>query len=79
MATQTKKYPVIHPSLYMRVNGKLQEMVVGDTISLDKDQATNMIKKGMVSDPAKVKHVEVDEAVEAEAKAKVPAPPSDLT
>lgn len=52
---------VIHPSFYLRVNGKLQEMEVGTTMSLSKEAGESMVKKGFVKNLKDAKTVEVGE------------------
>lgn len=47
-----KKYVVAHKSLYLRVNGKLQEMEEGSSVSLDPEQAKKMLESGMIKDPS---------------------------
>lgn len=53
-------YVVSHPSLYLRVNGKLQEMSLGDQIALGEKEAAGMLKKGFVKSLKDAKTVEVD-------------------
>jgi predicted transcriptional regulator len=53
-----KEYIVQHKSLYLRVEGKLQEMPVGTKVKLEPKQAEKMLAKGMIFDPKEVKTVE---------------------
>ena len=46
MATPT--HEVIHPSLYFRVEGKLQEVEVGTQLTLDKKKGKDLVKRGFV-------------------------------
>jgi hypothetical protein len=39
---------VCHKSLYLRVNGKMQEMKEGEELTLSKDQAEKLVAKGFV-------------------------------
>lgn len=44
-APKKATHEIVHPSLYMRVNDKLQQMKVGDQVTLTKDQAKRLGKK----------------------------------
>lgn len=48
-----RKYIVNHKSLYLKVNGKLQEEEYGSEISLDQKVAEGLLRKGFITDPSK--------------------------
>lgn len=49
---------VTHPSLYLRVNGKIQQMNVGDKLTLTGTQAEGLERKGFVEKVSKKGPVE---------------------
>lgn len=51
-----REYTVTHPSLYLRVNDKIQEVEVGTTLELTPERAKRMLEKKMIT-PAKGKKV----------------------
>lgn len=59
-APKRETHVVTHPSLYLRVNGKLQEMEVGSKLTLSDKQAEGMVKKKFIKSLKEAKSVEVD-------------------
>lgn len=59
-APKRPTHVVTHSSLYLRVNGKLQEMEEGAQLTLDDKQASGMVKKGFIRSLREVKAVELD-------------------
>lgn len=43
-------YQVIKPSLYIRVEGKMTELKLGEVVALDDESATRFKKAGYVAD-----------------------------
>lgn len=52
---------VVHKSLYMRVDGKLQELAEGTQLSLSDKAAKNMVKRGFIKTMKAAKSVTVGE------------------
>lgn len=75
MAEKTVKRTVVHPKLYLRVDGKLQRVPVGTEITVTKAQAKSHGAK--VSDPSKASKLDdgkmSDGATESEAVAALKA------
>lgn len=61
-APKRPTHVVTHPSLYLRVNGKLQEMEVGAQLTLDSNQAAGMVKKGFIKSLKEAKQVDIGQA-----------------
>ena len=58
-APKRPTHVVTHPSLYLRVNGKMQEMKVGAQLTLDAKQAAGMVKKGFIKSLKEAKTVDI--------------------
>lgn len=54
-------YVITHDSLYLRVNGKLQEMKKGSPIDVDPKTAKRLLARGVIKDAKEAKAVEVGE------------------
>ena len=55
MATKKPTHEVIHPSLYFRIDGKLQEVEVGTQLVLDAKKGADLVKRGYVKSLKAVK------------------------
>jgi hypothetical protein len=44
-----KKYRVVHPSLYLSVGGKLQEMPVGSDVTMEEAHAKKHVDSGKLA------------------------------
>ena len=64
-APKRPTHVVSHPSLYLRVNGRLQEMAVGAQLTLSDGQAEGMVKKKFIKSLKEAKSVDVDLPKEA--------------
>lgn len=53
------KYKIKHPGMYMRVNGKLQQMKKGSEIEVDDKKADLMIQRGFIEAPVTQKQKKV--------------------
>ena len=63
-APKRPTHVVTHPSLYLRVNGKLQEMDVGAQLTLDDKQAAGMVEKNFIKSLKEAKQVDLDAGAE---------------
>lgn len=59
-APKRPTHVVTHPSLYLRVNGKLQEQEVGSQLTLDDKTAAGMVAKGFIKSLKEAKQVDLD-------------------
>ena len=66
-----KKYEVAHPSLYLRVNNKLQKVAKGSLISLDTSQVKKMLASGKIKEVSNKKVVNTGDDKSEEPKINV--------
>ena len=67
-APKRPTHTVTHKSLYLRVDGKLQEMAVGTQLTLDGKTAKGLVKKGFVANLKEAKTADVGGDAEEAAK-----------
>jgi len=51
----TKQYEVTHGPVYFRVNGAMNELNIGDVVTLDEAAASGLIKRGWIKAKAQPK------------------------
>lgn len=73
MANKKATHTVVHPKLYLAVEGKLQHVPAGTGISLTTGQAKKAGNKVVSISASKTVEISTDAKAEAEAKAKAEA------